>query len=308
MMQHRDVILIGAGPAGLTAGYYCSFYGFDTLIFEEKIPGGYAAEIPILENYPGYVEGITGKDLVDKMLQQCKKNGAEIHQFEKVIELNIQGKNHIVKTDKSVYSAEAVIIGSGRDPKVLGVPGEDEFRGKGVSYCAVCDGAFFKEKKVIIVGDDRRTAEVAIFLSGLASQVKLVCHKERLCAERILLENLEKQKVDILRDMELKEIKGDIKVKSVVLYHKETGEAKEIYTDGVFFQLEGIPNSQIAKEYGIKVDKDGYIIADDKGRTSKEGVYAIGDVTNCPTKLIVSAVAQAAAASLDILDRIQRHA
>jgi thioredoxin reductase (NADPH) len=308
MMQHRDVILIGAGPAGLTAGYYCSFYGFDTLIFEEKIPGGYAAEIPILENYPGYVEGITGKDLVDKMLQQCKKNGGEIHQFEKVIELNLKGKKHIVKTDKSVYSAEAVIIGSGRAPKVLGVPGEDEFRGKGVSYCAVCDGAFFKERKVIVVGDDRRTAEVAIFLSGLASHAKLVCHKEKLCAEKILIENLEKQKVDILRGMELKEIKGDINVKSVVLHHKETGEDKEIYTDGVFFQLEGIPNSQIAKESGIKVDKDDYIIADDKGRTSKEGVYAIGDVTNYPTKLIVSAVAQAAAASLDILEHIQRHA
>ena len=306
-MQHRDVILIGAGPAGLTAGYYCSFYGFDTLIFEEKIPGGYAAEIPILENYPGYVEGITGKDLVDKMLQQCKKNGAEIHQFEKVIELRPQGKKYTVKTDKSVYSAEAVIIGSGRDPKALGVPGEDQFRGKGVSYCAVCDGLFFKEKKVIIVGDDRRTAEVAIFLSGLASQVKLVCHKEKLCAEKILIENLEKQKVEILHGMELKEIKGDITVKSVVLSNKETGEAKEIYTDGVFFQLEGIPNSQIARESGIKVDKDGYIIADDKGRTNMDGVYAIGDVTNCPTKLIVSAVAQAAVSALDVLEHIQRH-
>jgi len=306
-MQHRDVILIGAGPAGLTAGYYCSFYGFDTMIFEEKIPGGYAAEIPILENYPGYVEGITGKDLVDKMLQQCKKNGAEIHQFEKVIELRPQGKKYTVKTDKSVYSAEAVIIGSGRDPKALGVPGEDQFRGKGVSYCAVCDGLFFKEKKVIIVGDDRRTAEVAIFLSGLASQVKLVCHKEKLCAEKILIENLEKQKVEILHGMELKEIKGDITVKSVVLSNKETGEAKEIYTDGVFFQLEGIPNSQIARESEIEVDQDGYIIADDKGRTNMDGVYAIGDVTNCPTKLIVSAVAQAAVSALDVLEHIQRH-
>jgi thioredoxin reductase (NADPH) len=306
-MQHRDVILIGAGPAGLTAGYYCSFYGFDTLIFEEKIPGGYAAEIPILENYPGYVEGITGKDLVDKMLQQCKKNGAEIHQFEKVIELSLKGEKRMVKTDKSDYSAGAVIIGSGRDPKALGVPGEDQFRGKGVSYCAVCDGLFFKEKKVIIVGDDRRTAEVAIFLSGLASQVKLVCHKEKLCAEKILIENLEKQKVEILHGMELKEIKGDITVKSVVLSSKETGEAKEIYTDGVFFQLEGIPNSQIARESGIEVDQDGYIIADDKGRTNMDGVYAIGDVTNCPTKLIISAVAQAAVSALDVLEHIQRH-
>lgn len=306
-MQHRDVILIGAGPAGLTAGYYCSFYGFDTLILEEKIPGGYAAEIPILENYPGYIEGITGKDLVDKMHRQCEKNGAEIHQFEKVVELSLKGKNNIVKTDKSVYSAEAVIISSGRYPKALEVPGEDQFRGKGVSYCAVCDGLFFKEKKVIIVGDDRRTAEVAIFLSGLASHVKLVCQKERLCAEKILIENLEKQNVEILHGMELKEIKGDIKVKSVVLFNKETGGTKEIHTDGVFFQLEGTPNSQIARESGIEVDKDGYIIADDKGRTNIDGVYAIGDVTDCPAKLIVSAVSQAAVAALDVLEHIHSH-
>ena len=307
-MQDRDVIVIGAGPAGLTAGYYCSFYGFDSLIFEEKIPGGYAAEIPVLENYPGYTEGITGKDLADKMLQQCKKNGAEIHQFEKVIELSLKGEKRMVKTDKSDYSAGAVIIASGTSPKVLGIPGENQFRGKGVSYCAVCDGTFFKDKKVIIAGDDRRTAEVAIFLSGLASQVKLVCQKERLCAEKILIENLQKQNVEILHGTELKEIKGDINVKSVILVNKETGDAEETYTDGVFFHLEGIPNSQVARESGIEVDQDGYIIADDKNRTNIDGVYAIGDVTNSPTKLIVSAVAQAAVAALDVLEHIQRNA
>ena len=306
-MQHRDIIVIGAGPAGLTAGIYLANYGFNTLIFEEKIPGGHAAEIPFLENYPGYSEGITGKDLVDKMTQHCKKNGAEIRQFEKVIELNLKSKKNTVKTEKSVYSAEAVIIASGRYSRALGVPGENQFHGKGVSYCAVCDGAFFKEKKVIIVGEDNRAAEVAIYLSGLASNTKLVCQKEKLCTEKILIEDLEKQKVEILRDMELKEIKGDINVKSVVLVDKETGETKEIDTDGVFFQLEGIPNSQIARESGIKVDEDGYIIVDDRGRTKIDGVYAIGDITISPTKLVVTAMAQAAAAAIDILEHINRH-
>jgi len=303
-MQNRDVIVIGAGPAGLTAGIYLSYYGFDTLIFEEKIPGGDAAEIPFIENFPGYSEKITGKDLVDKMVQQCKKSGAEIHQLEKVTELDLKDERSIVKTEKSVYTAASVIIASGRYTKVIGVPGESQFRGKGVSYCAVCDSFFFKEKKIIIVGEDSRAAEVAIYLSGLASDAKLVCDKEKLCAERILIEHLENQKVEILRNMELKEIKGDINVKSVVLINKETGETKEIDTDGVFFQLEGIPNSQIARESGVKVDNNGYIFVDNRGKTNIDSVYAIGDVTTCPIKLVLTAVAQAASAAIDVVKHI----
>jgi len=306
-MQNQDIIVIGAGPAGLTAGIYLAFYGFDTLIFEEKIPGGEAAEIPLLENFPGYSEGITGKDLVDKMVQQCKKAGAEIHQFEKVIELNLKGKRNIVKTEKSVYTAASVIIASGRHARVLGVPGESQFRGKGVSYCAVCDGAFFKEKKVIIVGENSRAAEVAIFLSGLASHVKLVCGRDKLCAERILIENLENQKVEILHDMELKEIKGDIKVKSVVLVDKATEETKEIDTDGVFFQLEGIPNSQIARESGVKADNDGYILVDHRGRTNIDSIYAVGDITACPTKVVITAISQATSAAIDVVEHINKY-
>lgn len=306
-MQNRDIIVIGAGPAGLTAGIYLAHYGFDTIIFEEKIPGGEAAEIPLLENFPGYSEGITGKDLVDKMVQQCKKAGAEIHQFEKVIELNLKGKRNVVKTEKSVYTAASVIIALGRQARVLGVPGESQFRGKGVSYCAVCDGAFFKEKKVIIVGENSRAAEVAIFLSGLASHVKLVCGRDKLCAEKILIENLENQKVEILHDMELKEIKGDIKVKSVVLVDKATGYTKEIDTDGVFFQLEGIPNSQIARESGVKADNDGYILVDNRGRTNIDSIYAVGDITACPTKLVITAISQATSAAIDVVEHINKH-
>lgn len=306
-MQHRDALVIGGGPAGLAAGIYLARYGLETIIFEEKVLGGYAAEIPFLENFPGYGEGITGKDLVDKMVQQCKEAGVDIHQFERVKGLSFEGTRPIVKTEKSDYSAEAVIIASGREAKVLGVPGEDQFRGKGVSYCAVCDGTFFKEKNVLVVGEDRRAAEVAIFLSGIASDVKLVCGKEELCAEKVLIEDMKKQKVEILSDTELKEIKGDIKVKSAILVNKETQDTKEIETDGIFFQLEGTPNSQIARESGVRVDKDSYILADNKGRTNKDRLYAIGDITSHPTKLVLLAVSQAAAAALDVLDHIQRH-
>jgi len=305
-MQHRGIIVLGAGPAGLTAGIYLARYGLDALIFEEKIAGGYAAEIPLLENYPGCFERTSGKDVVDRLVQQCQEAGAEIRQLERVIGLGFESKKHTVKTGKSDYSAETVIIASGRYPRMLGVPGENQFHGKGVSYCAVCDGVFFKEKKVIVVGDDRRAAEVAIFLSGLASHVKLVCQKEKLCAEKILLEKLEKLNVEILGHMELKEIKGDTNVKSAVFADKTTKDAKEIDTDGIFFQLEGIPDSQIARESGIKIDEDGYIRVDNRGRTNIDRVYAIGDVTASPAKLVITAVAQAAGAALDILTRVNR--
>jgi thioredoxin reductase (NADPH) len=306
-MEDRDIIVIGAGPAGLTAGIYLAYYGFDTLIVEEKVPGGKAAEIPLLENFPGYSEGITGKDFTDKMVLQCKKKGAEIRQFEKVIGLSLESKKPVVKTEKSDYSAEAVIIASGREAKLLGVPGESQFRGKGVSYCAVCDGPFFKGKKVIIVGENRRAAEVAIFLSGSASRTMLVCEEKKICAEKILLEDLEKHKVEILADVELKEIKGDINVKSVVLVDKGTENTKEIDADGVFVQLEGIPNSQIARESGIKVDKDGYILVDSSGKTNINRVYAVGDIISYPAKLVSSAVAQAAVMALDVLEHIRRY-
>ncbi|MBN2246975.1 MAG: FAD-dependent oxidoreductase, partial [Candidatus Aminicenantes bacterium] len=305
-MQHRDTIVIGAGPAGLTAGFYLAYYGFDTLLLEEKVPGGYAAEIPLLENYPGCVDRISGKDLVDKMVLQSKKAGAEINQLERVSGLNFKGKKPVVKTEKSDYSAEAVIFASGCSPQSLGVPGEDQFRGKGISHCAVCDGLFFKEKRVLVVGENRRAAEEAIFLAGLASQVSLVCRSAKLCAEKILLEDLNKHKVEILGDMEIKEIKGDFKVKSVVLMNRATGEKEEIDTDGIFLQLEGIPNSEIARDSGIKVDKQGYIVVSDKGRTNIDRIYAIGDITASPTKLVVTAVAQAAVAALDIFENIKK--
>jgi thioredoxin reductase (NADPH) len=305
-MQRHDIIVIGAGPAGLTAGFYLAHYGFDTVILEEKIAGGYAAEIPLIENYPGCVEGMSGKEMMDRMIAQCKKAGAEIRQYEKVVGLSAKDEKPIVKTEKSDFSAAAIIIASGRSPRMLGIPGEDRFRGKGISHCAVCDGAFFKDKKVLVVGEDRRAAEVAIFLSKIASQVKLVCGKEELCAEKILLEDLEKRKVEILVDIMLKEIKGDVRVKSVVLYDKATGNKKEIDADGIFVQLEGVPNSQIAKDSGIKVDNDGYILANDKGRTNLDCVYAIGDIAASSEKLIVTAVGQAAAAALDVLDCVNK--
>jgi len=302
-MEQKDLIIIGAGPAGLSAGIHAGYFGIKALIFEGNIPGGLTVEIPFLENYPGLKDGITGSSFIERMVEQCNKYGGEIHQFEKVVKLDFKDKEKIVKTDKSEYMTNAVIIASGRMPKTLGVSGEDEFRGKGVSYCAVCDGAFFKGKKVIVIGEKSPAAEIAVYFSNLASKVTLICLKPRIEAEKILIERLVGKKVKILNNVEVKELKGDVKIKSVVLSDKNTGEIKEMETDGVFFQLEEIPNSQLAKKAGIEINEKDYIVVDEKGRTNIDGVYAIGNVTNHSVKQVITAVAQAAVAVNNIFEK-----
>ncbi len=302
-MKRKDLIVIGAGPAGLSAGIHAGYFGVKALIFEGNIPGGLAAEIPLLENYPGLKDGINGSGFIEMMIEQCNKYKAEMHQFEKVVKLDLKGKEKIIKTDKSEYITDAVIIASGRMPKTLGVSGEDEFRGKGVSYCAVCDGAFFKGKKVIVIGEKSPAAEIAVYFSSIASKVTLICLRPQIEAEKLLIERLVGKKAEIFNNVEVRELKGDVKIKSIVLSDKNTGDIKEIEADGVFFQLEEIPNSQLAKKAGIEINEKGYIIVDEKGRTNINGVYAVGDVTNHSVKQVITAVAQAAVAVNDIFEK-----
>lgn len=304
--EHWDLIIVGAGPAGLTAGLYGARSGLKTLVLEEKTPGGAAAETPLVENYPGFYEGVSGRDLVEKMTEHCRKVGAKLNELERVVELDLKGEKKVVKTDRAAYTASAVIIASGCHYRSLGVPGEEEFRGRGVSYCAVCDGAFFKGGRVLVVGGGNSAVVSAIFLANLASDVKLAHRRAQLRAEKALVKDLQAQKVQVLWNTELKEIKGDVKVRSTVLTNNKTGETKEINVDGVFVQVGEVPNSQVAKEAGVEVDRRGYIIADDHQRTNINGVYAAGDVTTGPVKQIGTAVGQAIVAATEAFGYIKR--
>jgi len=303
--EHWDLIIIGAGPAGLTAGLYGARSGLKTLVLDEKMPGGAAADTPLVENYPGF-EAISGRDLADKMAEQCKKVGAKIHELEKVVELDLKGEKKIVKTTRAVYTASAVIIASGSHYIPLGVPGETEFRGRGVSYCTLCDGAFFKGRNVLVVGGGNSAVVSARYLANIASNVKLAHRKDQLRAEEALVKDLIAQGVELMWNTELKEVKGDTKVKRVVLVNNKTGETKEISVDGVFVQVGEAPNSQIAKEAGIEVDEAGYIVVDNRQRTKLSGVYAAGDVTNGPVKQIGTAVGQAIIAASEAFGYIKR--
>lgn len=304
-MKNWDLIIVGAGPAGLTAGIYGARSGIKTLIIEEKIPGGAAAESPLIENYPGF-PSVSGRQLVNKMLEHCKKFGVEIHELERVVRLDLKDENRLVVTDKTSYEASAVIIASGCHSRELGVHGENEFRGKGVSFCAVCDGAFFKGRKVIVVGGGNSAAASALYLSNLASNVKLAHRRNQLRAEEAFVQSLRDKKVEFLWNTELKEVKGDTVVRQVVLFNNKTGETKEVEVDGVFIQVGEVPNSQFAKEAGINVDKHGYIIVDERKRTNINGVYAAGDVTISPVKQVGTAVGDAIIAATEAFGYIKR--
>ncbi len=304
-MEQWDLIIIGGGPAGLTAGIYGARSGLKTLILEEKILGGATAESPLIENYPGF-PAITGQELVSKMAEHCRKFGVTIKEIEGALELDLSSEKKTVKTDQASYSAFSVIIATGCHYRKLGVSGENEFRGRGVSYCAVCDGAFFKEKRVLVVGGGNSAATSALYLSNVASSVKLVHRRDQLRAEEALFRSLQERNVEFLWNTVAKEIKGDVKVRSVVVYNNKTGKTKEIEVDGVFVQVGEVPNSQIAIQAGVKVDEGGYIIVNERQRTNIAGVYAAGDVTNGSVKQVGTAVGQAIVAATESFGYIKR--
>jgi len=304
-MENWDLIIIGAGPAGLTAGIYAGRSGLKTLILEEKTSGGEAAVTPWIENYPGF-ENISGLAIVEKMVKHCKKFGAQINELEKVISLDFKGEKKFVKTDKANYSASTLIIAAGTHYRLLNVPGEDKFQGRGVSYCALCDGAFFKGKKVIVVGGGNSAAMSALYLSNIAANVKLAHRRNQLRAEEAVIDNLKRQNVDFFWNSEVKEIKGDNMVKSVILRNNKTEEISDVEIDGVFVQVGEVPNTKFVKEADVDVDKGGYIIVDARQRTNISGVFAAGDVTNGPVKQIGTAVGQAIVAATEAFGYVKR--
>ncbi|MGQ9539211.1 MAG: thioredoxin-disulfide reductase [Candidatus Bathycorpusculaceae bacterium] len=305
-MEIWDLIIIGAGPAGLTAGIYAARSGLKALIIEEKIAGGTLGDAPVIENYPGF-EKISGAELAQKIAAQCRKLGTAIYEFEKVVGLNLNGEEKVVKTDKGVYEAKAIIIASGSSYSELGVPGEKEFKGRGVSYCGICDGPLFKGKRVLVVGGGNSAVVTALYLAEIASEVKVAHRREAFRAEEVLVKALlEKGNVEVFWNTELREIKGGKLVEKAILFDGKTGKLRELPIDGVFVQVGEVPNSHLAREAGVEVDEHGYVIVDVRQRTNLSGVYAAGDVTNHPVKQVGTAVGQGITAALEAYGYIRK--
>lgn len=305
-MENWDMIIIGAGPAGLAAGIYGARSGLKTLVLEVKMAGGTTADAPLIENYPGF-QSINGMELAQKMAAHCRSTGVTIREFENVIGLDLKGEKKIVKTNRAVYEANAIVIASGSHYRELDIPGEKEFRGRGVSYCGICDGPLFKSKRVLVVGGGNSAVMTSLYLAGLASEVKIVHRRSEFRAEKALVKELDgKENIEILWNTELKEIQGEKLVTKIILFNNKTDETSEMSVDGVFVQVGEDPNSQLAREAGIEVDEDGYIKIDILQRTDISGVYAAGDVTNHPVKQVGTAVGQGITAALEAYGFIRR--
>lgn len=305
-MEEYDLIIIGAGAAGISAGIYAVRSGLKTLILDEGFTGGILSKVPTIVNYPGFAE-IKGGELAERMALQCKKIGASIHELETVNSLDLKQEKKIVKTSHSTFEAKAVIIASGAHYREINVKGEKEFLGRGVSYCGVCDGPFFKSKRVLVVGGGNSACATTLYLSGIASQVFVVHRRESFRAEEaVVKEILSKSNVTVFWNTEVKEIKGEKTVTSVTLYDNKTGNVQELNVDGVFVQVGESPKSQLAQEASVEVDEEGRIKIDMHQRTNLSGVYAAGDVTNYPVRQIGTAVGQGIVAALDAYSFIRR--
>lgn len=305
-MQDLDLVIVGAGPAGLAAGVYGTRSGLKVVVLEEKLAGGTAAEAPLIENYLGF-QSINGGQLVQRMVAHAKGAGVTVNEFEKVTSLDLKDENKKVTTQNTTYEAKAIIISSGSHYRELGVPGEKEFRGRGVSYCALCDGPLFKGKRLLVVGGGNSALITTLYLADLASEVKIAHRRDSFRAEEALVRALgSKKNVEVLWNSEVKEIQGEKIVKKVIFVEKRSDETKELPVDGVFIQVGESPNSQLAREAGVLVDENGYIMVDAVQRTNIAGVYAAGDVTNHPVKQVGTAVGQGITAAVEAYGFIRR--
>lgn len=301
-MDEYDVIIVGSGPAGLTAALYSGRQNFKTLVLEKALVGGMGSIVPLLENYPGF-ELIAGKQLVDIMKDQALKY-AEIKDRENVEEIEI--KEDIIKigTDKSEYITKTVILATGAKHRQLGVPGEDKFLGRGVAYCAMCDGPIFVGRKVLVVGGGNSAVQQALYLDNIGVLVALVHRRDELRAEGYLQDELEKRDIPVFWDSEVEEIRGLQVVESILMHNRKTGKKEEIPTDGVFIAVGEIPSNQLAKKMGLDLDKHGYIVTDKAQRTNISRIYAAGDITGGVNQWVV-ACSEGAVAALSAYQDIQ---
>lgn len=298
----KDVVIIGAGPAGLTAAIYTERSGLKSIVIEKANIGGQVAVTPVVENYPAFTR-IAGKTLMDMMAQQAI-NYTDIHDGEEVLDIMKKDDVFEVITNKARYSAKAVLIAAGVESKKLDVPGEKQYQGRGISYCAACDGYFFKDgKKVIVVGGGNTAATEALYLKNIGVDVTVVHRRDKLRAEQILQQSLADNRIPIIWNSIVNEIKGEKLVTHVVLENLTDKSVSTLNVDGVFIAIGYVPNNELANKLGVDTDEEGYVKVDHAHRTNVPGIYAAGDITG-GFKQIVTAVGQGAAAAMSIFEDI----
>jgi thioredoxin reductase (NADPH) len=296
-MDDYHVIIIGGGAAGLTAGLYASRAQLKTILLESMIPSGQAYMTERIENYPGFPDGIAGRELIERFTQQATRFGLEIHQFTAVDRVEAAGEKKVVHAGEKRFSASALIIATGAQWQKLGIPGEEEFTGKGISYCATCDGAFFKDQAVAVVGGGDTALEDALYLGRLARKVYVIHRRDQLRAQKILQRKaLEEPKIEFLLHTVVKEIRGEGVVKTLLLENLKDAEQKELAVSGAFIAVGQRPNTDLVRGV-LALDDIGYIITDQDCATSVAGIFAAGDVRKKGLRQITTAVGDGALAA-----------
>lgn len=290
-----DLIIIGGGPAGLTASIYAKRFGLNTLLIEKFGTGGQMPLTDLIDNFPGFPDGISGVELATRITDQAKKFNVEIVNDEVIdVELDEIKK---VKTTGGTYESKGIIISTGASPKKLNIPGEKEFTGRGVSYCAVCDAYFYKNQDVLVVGGGNSALTEALYLTTFVNKLYLIHRRDKFRADQYLQEKVfNNKKIEIILNSELKEIKGKKRVEKVLVYNKEKNENIELNVNGVFIYVGYTPNTEIFKNK-INLDEDGFIITDEEMRTNIKFVYAAGDVRRKSLRQIITACSDGAIAA-----------
>jgi len=291
-----DLVILGGGPAGLTAGLYAARARLKVVLIEKIVPGGQILITDWIENYPGFPEGLSGSDLIQKMMAQVNKFDLCIETGE-VVQVDFSGPVKTIQLDTKTITSHTVIIATGAAPKKLGIPGEDLFYGKGVSFCATCDGPFFKDQIVAAVGGGDTAVQESLYLTKFVKKIYLIHRRDQLRAERILQERaLSNQKIEFLWDSALTQIDGIDGVEAVVVKNVKTGEVVKLAVNGCFIWVGILPNTGFVKG-ALDLDEFGFIETDLNMQTSVPGVYAAGDVRNTRLRQIATAVGDAANAA-----------
>jgi len=294
-----DVIIIGAGPAGYTAGIYCSRARHDTLIISGLLPGGQLMNTTDVENYPGFDEGVMGPDLMLTMRKQAERMNTTIID-DVVVNVDFRAKPFKVLTGSEEYEAKAVIVCTGATPRKIGIEGEQTFSGKGVSYCATCDGAFFRNQDIAVVGGGDTCMEEATFLTKFASKVHIIHRRDTFRASKIMQDRaLGNENIEVHWNSVIEDIKGDQKVQQIILKDTKTGENKTLEMGGVFVAIGHEPNTELFKNQ-LEMDENGYIIQKQNTETSVKGVFTAGDVHDHRYRQAVTAAGFGCMSAIDV--------
>lgn len=297
-MKKYDIIIIGGGPAGLSAGIYSSRARLTTLLMEKGVVGGQIINAELVENYPGFADGISGIDLTETMHRQATKFGMETLAAE-VTAVEVAGSQKIVRTSGGDFTAGAIIIAGGSERQKLGVPGEDKYTGKGVSYCATCDGAFFRNKVVVVVGGGNAAVTEALELTKFASKVTVIHRRNELRATKIVQEKaFANPKIEFLWDSAVEEITGDTFVRKITVANLKTGKKSLLEVNGVFVNVGSQPATGYLKGL-LTLDAVGAIVANDRLETSVPGIFAAGDIRSGSIRQVIGAAGDGATAAIN---------